>query len=204
MSSSHLEHPCVIEPLRQLEARGFDVDWWPVDSRGIVSRAPLHPDTSLVCVMLAYHETRAIQPVLDIALSLPAGVAIHCDAAQKLWGKIPVNFRELGASSRSRRQPTKFGGPKGVGVLRHEARHETTSAHVRRAPATRPTARHRGGAARSRDGNGARSRYAKHGREPREAHRNASANVGTVARSRFACRAERPRDRCSGCRARRR
>jgi cysteine desulfurase len=106
-AASLIEHPCVIEPLRQLEVRGFAVDWWPVDSRGIVSRAPLHPDTSFVCLMHANHETGAIQPVRDIAL--------HCDAAQAV-GKIPVNFRELGVTTLTA-SAHKFGGPKGVGVI---------------------------------------------------------------------------------------
>jgi cysteine desulfurase len=65
--------------------------------------------------MLANHETGAIQPVRDIALSLPPGVALHCDAAQAV-GKIPVNFRELGATTLTA-SAHKFGGPKGVGVL---------------------------------------------------------------------------------------
>ncbi len=125
-ASSHLEHPCVIEPLRQLEARGFAVEWLPVDSRGIIESSRHTPcavhshgtrsvPTTLVCVMLANHETGAIQPVRDIALSLPSGVALHCDAAQAA-GKIPVNFRELGATTLTA-SAHKFGGPKGVGVL---------------------------------------------------------------------------------------
>src|SRR5262245_40403411 len=86
--ASHLEHPCVIEPLRQLEARGVVVEWLPVDSRGVVQCSPLAPRAgSLVCVMLANHETGAIQPVRDIALSLPAGALLHCDAVQAV-GKI--------------------------------------------------------------------------------------------------------------------
>jgi cysteine desulfurase len=65
--------------------------------------------------MLANHETGAIQPVRDIAWSLPPEVAFHCDAAQAV-GKIPVNFRELGVTTLTA-SAHKFGGPKGVGVL---------------------------------------------------------------------------------------
>jgi cysteine desulfurase len=65
--------------------------------------------------MLANHETGAIQPVRDIALSLPPGTALHCDAAQAV-GKIPVNFRDLGVTTLAA-SAHKFGGPKGVGVL---------------------------------------------------------------------------------------
>ena len=113
-ATSHLEHPCVVEPLEQLEARGCSVEWLPVDARGMIQFASVPPATRLVCVMLANHETGAIQPVRDIALSLP-GVAIHCDAAQAV-GKMPVNFRGLGVTTLTA-SAHKFGGPKGVGVL---------------------------------------------------------------------------------------
>ncbi len=113
VASSHLEHPCVIEPLRQLEARGVPVEWWPLDSRGIVR--PTSTNASLVCVMLANHETGAVQPVREIVASLPPGTHFHCDAVQAV-GKIPVNFRELGVTTLTA-SAHKFGGPKGVGVL---------------------------------------------------------------------------------------
>jgi cysteine desulfurase len=65
--------------------------------------------------MLANHETGALQPVREVAASLPAGARLHCDAAQAV-GKIPVHFRELGAATLSA-SAHKFCGPKGVGVL---------------------------------------------------------------------------------------
>ena len=111
--ASQLEHPCVVEPLRHLGARGVPVEWLPVDARGIIRFSP-QPD-ALTCVMLANHETGALQPVRDIARSLPRGANLHCDAAQAV-GKIPVNFRELGATTLTA-SAHKFGGPKGVGVL---------------------------------------------------------------------------------------
>lgn len=114
-AASHLEHPCVIEPLRHLESRGVAVEWLPVDARGIIGFAGVRPGTQLVCVMLANHETGAIQPVQSIANALPATAALHCDAAQAV-GKIAVNFRELGATTLTA-TAHKFGGPRGIGVL---------------------------------------------------------------------------------------
>ena len=59
--ASPLEHPCVTEPLRRLAASGFALDWLPVDPEGRVHAdalaALLRPDTRLVSVMLANHET---------------------------------------------------------------------------------------------------------------------------------------------------
>jgi cysteine desulfurase len=113
--ASHLEHSCVVEPLQQLARRGVAVEWWPVDSRGILVPQPLTTVPHLVCVMLANHETGAVQPVSAIAQSLPPGVALHCDAAQAV-GKMPVNFHELGATTLTA-SAHKFGGPKGIGLL---------------------------------------------------------------------------------------
>ena len=117
--ASHLEHPCVVEPLRQLESRGFSVQWLPSSLRGILQpetvRAATQPHTKLVCIMLANHETGAIQPVREIAAAIPSGVSIHCDAAQAV-GKLPVDFHNLGATTLTA-SAHKFGGPKGIGVL---------------------------------------------------------------------------------------
>src|SRR5437870_10166723 len=60
--ASPIEHPCVIEPLKQLASRGFDVEWLPVSAQGIVEELPPWPEAKLVTVMLANHETGAIQP----------------------------------------------------------------------------------------------------------------------------------------------
>lgn len=112
--ASPIEHPCVVEPLRHLERRGARVEWLPADARGVIAwRAPSEP--VFACVMLANHETGALQPVREIAASLPKGSRLHCDAVQAV-GKLPVNFRDLGATTLSA-SAHKFGGPKGVGVL---------------------------------------------------------------------------------------
>jgi len=113
--ASHLEHACVVEPLKQLEARGASIGWRPVDERGRFVAGVAEADTSLVCLMLANHETGAIQPVREVAAALPVGAALHCDAAQAV-GKIPVNFHELGATMLAV-SAHKFGGPVGVGAL---------------------------------------------------------------------------------------
>ncbi|MFM8275339.1 MAG: cysteine desulfurase family protein, partial [Gemmata sp.] len=112
--ASHLEHPCVAEPLNHLAARGVPVTWLPADARGVIRWRP-PGGAALVCVMLANHETGAVQPVADIARSLPTGAHLHCDAVQAV-GKVPVSFRDLGAHTLTA-SAHKFGGPTGVGVL---------------------------------------------------------------------------------------
>jgi cysteine desulfurase len=117
--TSLMEHPCVVEPIRQLEARGFAVTRLPVNSRGFVSTNDVHstlrPDTRFASVMLANHETGVVQPIRQIVNSLPATVPLHCDAAQAV-GKIDVSFRKLGVAVLTL-SGHKFGGPVGIGAL---------------------------------------------------------------------------------------
>lgn len=116
--ASPIEHPCVSEPLRQLADTGHAVDYLPVNRDGVV-QAPaltglLRPDTRLVCVMLANHETGAIQPIAELTAAAP-GHAFHCDAAAAA-GKMTLSFRRLGVTTLTI-SAHKFHGPKGVGAL---------------------------------------------------------------------------------------
>jgi cysteine desulfurase len=119
INTSSIEHPCVVEPIRHLEARGFAVTRLPVNQWGFVStndvRSAVRADTRFASVMLANHETGAVQPIPEIVDALPAIVPLHCDAAQAV-GKIDVSFRKLGVCVLTL-SAHKFGGPVGIGAL---------------------------------------------------------------------------------------
>jgi cysteine desulfurase len=113
-----IEHPCVIEPLRQLAARGFEVEWLPVQPDGTVSASEVsrrsRVETRLIALMLVNHETGAVQPVRAVCDGLTSAQC-HCDAAQAV-GKMPVAFHELGVASLAA-SGHKFGAPPGIGLL---------------------------------------------------------------------------------------
>ncbi|CAN5488536.1 cysteine desulfurase NifS [soil metagenome] len=111
IEASPIEHPCVTEPLKLLSKRGFTINWLPVDPRGFVDVVKFQRESKLRTVMLANHETGAIQPVKAMVTATP----FHCDAAQAV-GKISVSFRDLGVTTLSL-SAHKFRGPKGVGAL---------------------------------------------------------------------------------------
>ena len=65
-----IEHPAVLQAVKNLEGQGFRVTYLPVDSDGIVRLSDLEEaiceDTVLVSVMYVNNEVGAVQPVGEI------------------------------------------------------------------------------------------------------------------------------------------
>ncbi|HOU54172.1 MAG TPA: cysteine desulfurase family protein [Myxococcota bacterium] len=89
-----IEHPSVREPLRALAGGGWEVEWLPIGSSGVLDpdevRRRLRPDTVLVSVMAVNNEIGTIQPIEAIREVLGRkGPLLHVDAAQAA-GKVPL------------------------------------------------------------------------------------------------------------------
>jgi cysteine desulfurase len=115
--TSAIEHPCVSGPIEELARTGWTVCHLPVNPEGIIDpdAVVIRPDTRLLAVMLANHETGAMQPVPSLGHKIDGGVPFHCDAAAAA-GKVPISFHNLRVSSLTI-SAHKFHGPKGVGAL---------------------------------------------------------------------------------------
>jgi cysteine desulfurase len=117
---SAMEHPSVIGSAEYLLEQGWRVDTLGLMPTGMVRPERLNellrPDTQVVSVMLANHDTGVLQPVEELAQTCRrAGVPMHTDAVQ-MAGKLPVDFRSLGVDALSV-AAHKFQGPLGIGGL---------------------------------------------------------------------------------------
>ena len=117
---SAIEHPAIMEPARDLEARGARLTIIPVNADGLVRPEDVlqacSNDTALISIMLANNEVGSIQPIREIAaLAKKQGIPVHTDAAQAV-GKIPLSVDDLGVDLLSI-AGHKIYAPKGIGAL---------------------------------------------------------------------------------------
>lgn len=118
--STAIEHKAVLEPLHELEKRGFSVSLVRPDSSGLVTadavRDSLRANTALVSIMHANNETGVIQPIAEIAGALGNHPAyFHVDAAQG-FGK-ELEMLRNGRIDMIAVSSHKIFGPVGVGGL---------------------------------------------------------------------------------------
>lgn len=118
--TTSIEHKAVLNTVKEMEARGFEVDYINPDTSGRIDASKLlsrvRDDTLLVSVMHVNNETGIIQPVKEIGDDLAKrNVLFHVDATQSC-GKLVEEIRGLQYDMLSF-SAHKFKGPQGVGAL---------------------------------------------------------------------------------------
>ena len=124
---SRIEHPSVLETFRELEHRGFILDYVNVDESGFIDlehlKSLLTKETILVSVMHVNNIFGAIQPIegiVEILKEYPK-IHFHVDGVQGVL-KEKIDLTMIDSYSISAH---KFHGLKGVGVLYLKSRRTT-------------------------------------------------------------------------------
>jgi cysteine desulfurase len=119
---SSIEHPSVLECVRELDKRGAEITYLPVGPGGIVSvksvAEAIKENTVLVSVMYANNEIGTIQPITEIAKVIRRSKSkplFHTDACQAT-NYLDMNVLRLGVDLMTF-NASKMYGPKGVGAL---------------------------------------------------------------------------------------
>ncbi|MEZ7764800.1 cysteine desulfurase family protein [Gemella sp. 27098_8_92] len=124
---SRIEHPSVLETFRELEHRGFILDYVNVDENGFIDlehlKSLLTKETILVSVMHVNNIFGAIQPIgkiVELLKDYPK-IHFHVDGVQGVL-KEKIDLTVIDSYSISAH---KFHGLKGVGVLYLKSRRTT-------------------------------------------------------------------------------
>lgn len=118
--TTKIEHPSVLNPMKQLEEQGYQVVYLDVDESGHISleqlKQELTPDTILVSIMAVNNEVGSIMPLEEIgAIVAPTNAYFHVDDVQG-YGNIEVDVEKLHIDLLST-SAHKINGPKFLGFL---------------------------------------------------------------------------------------
>ena len=98
-----IEHHAILNPMKELEAQGFEVTYLQPDGEGRITleslKAALRKDTILVSIMMVNNEVGSVMPIAQMAKlthKLCPDAIFHTDAVQGFL-KIPFQAKTLGA-----------------------------------------------------------------------------------------------------------
>ena len=117
-----IEHHAILNPMKELEAQGFEVTYLQPDKEGRITvdalKAALRKDTILVSIMMVNNEVGSVMPIAQMAKltkKICPNAVFHTDAVQGFL-KVPFSAKTLGADLISI-SSHKVHGPKGAGAL---------------------------------------------------------------------------------------
>ena len=120
--TTNVEHPAVLNPMKYLENKGFEITYLPADTKGKITleqvKEAIRPDTILISIMYGNNEVGAIMPIQAIGeclKELDQEIIFHTDAVQA-YGSIPLDVEALNVDLLSV-SAHKMNGPKGIGFL---------------------------------------------------------------------------------------
>lgn len=118
--TSSIEHMSVMNPVKYLKTKGFDVTFLPVDKYGIVDldslEKSMNDKTILVSIMYANGEIGTIQPIKEISQIVHRKNAVlHVDATAAC-GHVPIDVKTEGIDLLTLSSNDMY-GPKGIGAL---------------------------------------------------------------------------------------
>lgn len=118
--TTRVEHASIMETMKHLETKGYNITYLSVDSRGRISLEELKnaicEDTLLISIMMANNEIGNVYPIKEIGnIAKEHNILFHCDAVQAV-GKIKIDVKEMNIDTLSL-SGHKINAPKGIGVL---------------------------------------------------------------------------------------
>jgi cysteine desulfurase len=118
--TSKIEHPAVLEVCKEMQKKGYKIDYLSTDKGGIVNLSELKQkitkDTLLVSVMHVNNEIGTIQPVEDIGkICKEKNIVFHSDCVQSFC-KIDIDVKNFNLSLASF-SGHKVNAPKGIGFI---------------------------------------------------------------------------------------
>ena len=95
-----VEHPSVLNTVKELEKNGYEITILPVNDKGIIEvnslKAAIKENTILVSIMAVNNETGAINPIKEVGELLKAypKIAFHVDMTQAI-GKVDIPLENI-------------------------------------------------------------------------------------------------------------